>query len=311
MVTVIRVVALGLVMTLLSSCTFMRAITFQSDPQSFKKENSKVTIQYYRSNACKEGASKEEVAPLLAAALVTIAIDIASSEIQNYLEKKKKEFTASYSGTINAPSYYGRVKEKEYSAIAFNCLRVMRTIKDGDKPEVTAFDWIATLVPNDSGTALAIRTDTIKLDRAAARTDQSSRKIDVSVEVKIDATTLNDKGDIVTSTIADKTLAFQGMKIEEPTTQVVTSSWFPAIPRSQAEMARCDALQPAASACKGVSPVSISVLVTEVGSGGDTFGDLSKQIGDNKKTLEDAVNKAVTNALTPQSSGGSSKGGTN
>ena len=120
---------------------------------------------------------------------------------------------------------------------------------------------------------------------------------------------------VSTTTIADKTLAYQGLVITpegknpavDPMAKNVTTSWFPAFPRSDSEIKRCNAL---GSDCSGVTALSIAVLVTEVGSGGDAFGTFGKEIDDNKKTLNDAISKAITDALTPKSggsSGGSSK----
>lgn len=312
----LRLLAVTVVAVSLSGCAFARAVTFRSDPQSFKAENPTVTLTYYRpqpGRPCTDGPPLEEaaVAGVLAPLVARFAVDFAIDQIQGYLDKKKKEFTATYNASINAPYYYGRVAANDYSRLAFTCLLLTRTVADGAGPSADALRWVATLVPNDAGTAVRVETNVLQLQRAAARTDRKTRKVDVSIAVKIDATTLTDKGDITTSTVVDKTLAFAGVKLEDAG-RTATSSWFPAIPRTRAEMVRCEEQHapgtPADSRCRGISAVTLSVLVTEVGSGGTAFGDLSKQIGDNRKTIEDTLGKALSDALTPAASGGTSKG---
>ena len=49
--------------------------------------------------------------------------------------------------------------------------------------------------------------------------------------------------------------------------------------------------------------MTFTVSVTETGSGGDTFGNLAKEVSDNQKTVNDSLNSL----LSPKSSGGSTK----
>jgi hypothetical protein len=312
----------GMVLMTSAGCAFFRTVTFQSDDMSFQREGSKAKLELYGSDApeaCKDGPQRAKAIPLLLAPLAgQFLLHLAESEIQGFLEKKKKEFTANYTAMVSAPYYYQKALTDQdlregltaYSKGTFNCLRLQRTIR-ADGQEVVAFRWVGALVWNTSTTSLKVETEALEISRAAARTDKGSRKIDVTIEVKIDSTTHNERGDGITTTLADKTLAFPGAIIGETyplgtdDTKVGTSSWFPEIPKGQQEIDRCGLL----TACLGVTALNVSVMVAEVGSGGDSFGELGKQIDDNKKTMEDAVSKAI-DALTSKSSGGSSPGST-
>jgi len=305
----------GSVLTILlvgsqAGCTLFDVLTFQSDEMSFQRTNSRATIEVYRGDAPDNCKQTKKVAAAFVAPAATYFLQMMETKIQSYLDRKKKEFTANYNAIFNAPYYYDKgdeaaIKEGHdpYIEPAFNCIKLQRTVLKDGKEEV-ALVWVGNLLRNESGTALQIRTEDLGFNQAAARTDKSNRMVDLSIEVKIDATILNDRNEIQTTTVADKTLAFPGSKIRGIKLETKPeSSWFPAIPRSQKEIDRCEK-----TSCKGVSALTISVLVTEIGSGGDAFGELSKQIGDNKKTLEDTVNKALTNALSPKPTGGTSQG---
>jgi len=61
------------------------------------------------------------------------------------------------------------------------------------------------------------------------------------------------------------------------------SSWMANVPISRAESDRCRA-----TSCPGVTALTVAVQVTEIGTGGDAYGTLGKQVDDNKKTWEDA-----------------------
>ena len=322
MIAILRTSSLLVALSILSGCTLFKVITFQSAETSFQREDSEASLKFIAKGEGKTcldtlipKPAKEEkfegfIPPVIVGAIAGVALNMAASEIEGYLAGKQKEFKASYNASKNLPSFY--LKSNHFKPNGYNCLGLWRTVKRaGQSEREAAFEWIAVLSPNDSGTALQIKTESIMLRFAAARTGSKSRKVDVTVEVKIDATTLNDKGDTVTTTIADKVLAYPGLTIPEsiealatPTASSVESSWFPAIPLSQKEIEKCNALH---ANCAGASPVNVSVLVTETGSGGDDIGDLGKEIGDNKKTLSDAVSKAITDALTPKASSGSSK----
>jgi hypothetical protein len=336
----VRLAIISSVTIALGGCTFFRAATFQSDDKtSFKREGSRATLEVYaRGNPenCKDGPPQLQVEvptafpAAIAGAAATVVLNVAETEIAGYLVKKQKEFTATYNAMVNVGGYYSRSEPTDlaieranqklgsatalkYSQASFNCLRLTRTIGEQEAP-TEALVWVGSLIPNDSGTALMLKTDSITLKRAAARTDKATRQVDVSVEIKIDATTLNEKGEIVTSTIANKVLAYPRLitpgdetATVQPVVRDVSSSWFAAVPRSQKEIDKCESLQEASPPCGGVSPVTVSLLVTEVGSGGETFGNLAKQIDDNKKTLNDAVATVVKEALTEKGGSGSSK----
>jgi hypothetical protein len=295
----------------LTGCAFISAVTFKPDEKtSFKRDGSKAHVDVLNQEKCRPLIATEFIPPAVIAAVAAIGLNIAESEIEDYLDKKKKEFTAAYGAMENVGAFYHRSTQGAYDEQDFKCIEITRTFKSSTNLEPIAFQWIGELVPNDSRTAYFIRTVSLQLNQAAAKTDMASRKVDVSVEVKIDATTIGDKEEISTATVADKTLAYQGLVITpekqaavvDPAVKEVTSSWFPAFPRSDSEIKRCTAL---GKNCKGVTALNIAILVTEVGSGGDAFGTLGKQIDDNKKTLNDAISKAITDALTPKSGGSS------
>ncbi len=205
------------------------------------------------------------------------------------------------------PAFYlkGTNAAEPYDSFAFRCLNLKRTVKTSKGTDPTAFQWIGSLEPNPSGTAWQIKTEAVRLVKAAARTDKTTKKVDVSIEIKIEATTLNDKDETSTTMVADKTLVFPGLVIDKETDPKklaermhISSAWFPSVPRSKTEQARCTAVK----GCSGVSSLTITALVTEVGSGGDTFGAASKAVSDNSK----AVNDAIAQALGGKSSGGTS-----
>ncbi|MDF0673335.1 MAG: hypothetical protein P0120_03180 [Nitrospira sp.] len=323
-----RVICLLIAISLLPGCTLWDVMTFSSDANSYAIHNSQAQLVVFEGSdmtKCddldkQEGAGFAAAAPMIAAGAVAV-FNYAASELSSYLSKKKKEFSFQYNTKVNLPEFYLKDRgSKQYTKPAYNCLRLIRIIDDkttdsssANKKTKRAFVWRAALIPNESGTALKIDTIDTKLSLAGARTDSASRKIDVSVEIKIDATTYNKQGDIVTTTIADKTLSYPGMTTPELNKEAtfvastVESSWFPPIPRSDAEIQKCEAIHSSGGECRGVSAITISALVTETGSGGDDFGTLGKQIDDNKKTLADALSTTITNALKPPASSGSSK----
>jgi hypothetical protein len=303
MIRIPRVVGALVICGLCASCTLYRAATFKSDPRSFKQDSveTQLIVTTDDNGVCRP--DKEAVAAIAAA--VGVFLNIAESEIQSYLDAKKKEFTATYTAQNNLDPYYSG--KPDYNTLGFDCMSLVRTIKNGDST-TPAFAWLGSLKPNSSGTAWKIHTENVNLYWAAARTSKDSQKVDVSLEIKIKATTLDDKGSTSTTTVADETLKFPGLKISaqgtSPTdvkTMNVESAWFPAIPRSQKEIDRCKVIEK----CDGVSSVTVTVQVTETGSGGDSFGNLSKEVSDNAKSFNDAVNQALGGKA--QSSGGTSK----
>ena len=193
--------ALGLLV--LAGCTLYRAVTLESDDAtSFKRNSQKVTVETFDPQHCpytKTARLHQEqlLLPVLAGAaagIATLGLNVAESEIDSFIAKKQKEFTATYSGQLNLPYYYIRGTDNSFQNPTLTCLRLTRTINDpATKKDVVAFEWVGKLVPNDSGTALSIQTVALNLNRAAARTDAKTRKVDITVEVKADATYLNDK----------------------------------------------------------------------------------------------------------------------
>jgi hypothetical protein len=260
----------------LSGCAFVRAVTFQSDTDySYQREGSRVELRLFDSKLGKscedtvlEPAKKPGdvrtsmvAAPLIAAG-VGIALNVAESEIQAYLARRAKEFSAAYNASVNVPFFYERRNDGTYAPV-FDCLWLTRTVKQ-DGQDVKALDWFGRLVTNPSRTAARLETEAVRLHRAAARTDAATRKVDVTVAVKIDATTLvNAQGKIATATVADKILAYPGLTTlgdsvppagtppPPPMKRTVESSWFPSVQRTAAETKACDD-----TACKGVSALS-------------------------------------------------------
>jgi hypothetical protein len=298
---------------LLVGCSLWRAATFRSHDRSYKQETQSSTLKVFDADDC---AQSSEAAAAVAAA-VGIVASIAESEMASYLAAKQKEFTASYTAQSNVDPYYIQTKKDDkhaYTTVAFHCLNLTRSIQNkdstGQKTE-PAFVWTGRMVPNASGSAWKLKTEAVALRWAAARTSKDSGKVDVSVELKMEVTALNDKGETATTTVADKTLKFPGLKIDATADgrvvakdMNVESSWFPAVPRSQKEIDQCEAL---GAGCNGVSSITITASVTETGSGGDAFGTLGKEISDNSKSFNDALSQAL-GGKSQSSTGGSSKG---
>lgn len=311
----VHATAIALLALTTQGCTLWKVLTFSHHPNSLKTEGAKLHFQVFhrQDNNCTEGPviRTDFVPAVLMAAGVGVLVNVLESELTSYLTAKQKEFTATYSANVTLPYFYPKGAPSP-----FNCLRVTRTFEveeNGTKAEKDAMVWAGIFQPNDSGTALRVKTQRLRLLAAAARTGKNEGSVDLSLEIKIDAVAMNDKREIVSTTIADKVLKFPKFTIGSDMTfldqedwsaqKAGTSSWFPALPRSTAEETKCDGL---GNSCHGVTPVTIAVSWTEVGSGGDSFGALGKEIDDNKKTLNDAISKTITDALTPPS-GGSSK----
>jgi hypothetical protein len=326
----LRPLTLLLILIPLSGCTFFKTVFFSSSDESFVRKDSEVKLEVFAGTdpkKCDDTVKPPEAAALavpLIAAATQIAVNIAASELEAYLAEKQKEFTYSFSGTLNRPYYYVRsskphTNDKDasihYKNPFYNCLKLTRRVPtptEADKNKTdTVFEWTAGLVPSEAGTALKIKTIDLKVAKGGARTGKEN-KIDLKIVVKIDATTHNEKGEITTTTVADKTLAYPEVVLGDNSTPVkfkdVESTWFTPIPRSKIEAEKCDEMYTHDNTtCPGISPISVSLAVTETGSGSAAFGDLAKEVSDNKKTLGDALNKAISDALKPASSSGSSK----
>ena len=187
-------VALALASALLCGCTFWRALTFQSDPNSYQRAGTHADLTVKPLPASRDCTAPIEAAALVAAAVGVIA-SIAESEVQSYLTQKQKEFTATYNGQSNVSFFYGEDPgaKGKYHQIQAQCMTLVRSIDVAGKRE-SAFQWVGRLIGNDSGTAWKIHTDAVLLKKAAARTDRSSHKVDVKLEVKIEAMTVDEKG---------------------------------------------------------------------------------------------------------------------
>jgi hypothetical protein len=335
---------LVLAMPILSGCTFFNVLFFSADENSFQLKGSKATIEVFHDSggACPSTEKEFIAAAPVFAALAQVAVNVAASEIDAYLAKKQKEFNASYKATVNLPGLYELELHRASAGQPFNvkkitnharCIMIKRTFEEGvsaepiseeeAKKHKLAFWWAGQLLDVESGSASKFRTDKIMLRRAAAKTDSSTRKVDVTVELKIDAITTNDKGEAASTATADKILTFPGLTTPErkkdaqplafPTAETGKgsnssgeSSWFPRVPYSQKDIDRCVGKAGAAdlnTKCL-VVPVTISFLVTEAGSGSSDFGDLAKEIDDNKKTLGDALNKALADGINKKASSG-------
>jgi hypothetical protein len=308
----------------LSGCAVIKAATFRGDDAtSHKIDGSQVTLQTFFQadpaacvNGPPQGQQERFIPAAIAVGIATVAISAIENSVDTYLANKQKEFTYQYGANANQPYYYARSASSfaPYTVISVNCIRLTRYIKEGDQPNYPAFIWTASMEPTSSGSGLEIKTRQLRLARAGALTDEKTRKVDISVEVKIDATTINDNGQGVTTNVADKTLAYQGVQTpgqtasavsDWPMPHLIETSWFPAIPRGQKEITQCNALP--IDSCGGVSAINIGVQVTETGSGATTFADATKQFDDNKSSVNSAVTSLINSALTPQTSAGSSK----
>jgi hypothetical protein len=307
----------------LVGCELYRALSFEGDEvTSYKKADAAATINVSNDAYC--GAEEQKViAPALAAAAVGIALNLAESEIQGYLDRKKQQFTATDNASASGPAEYARTAlgGRGLSA-SFDCVHLIRSITEkgerGDEP-VLAFETYVRIETAPGGQAQRLVPRSLTLARAAALTDRQSRKVDTSVEIKIDAIAGGEKI-IEKVAVADQTLKFAGLqtpggengkpnpsktiydcdaaiqatKDAKRCRNLPRSSWFPAIPKTAQDMSRCTK----DPTCKGITPFTVSALVTETGSGGDDFGTLSKDIDDNKKTLNDAITSTIKDALT-------------
>lgn len=290
----------------LSGCALFKAATFQGDDAtSFQREGSKVRLEVYAAKSaadCEKDESRRAQAEALPAALIAavveVGLNLGTAAVQDYLDQKKKEFTAVYTASVSVPFYY----PKDPSGPSpFNCIRLQRTLPTakGDARQL-AFEWVGAIETTPSASAQRISTVGLRLARAAARTDRATRQVDVSVEVKVDAILLDKDGQPTSVSVTDKVLAYPSLVTPGDTGVPVSwskpdvaSSWFPAIPVSAKEAVACAA----AASCKGVTAVTVFAQVTEVGTGGDDFGNLSKQIDDNKKTAIDAIVQFVSDKL--------------
>jgi hypothetical protein len=297
-----RIIA-GVIAASLSGCAFMRAATFTGDANSYKNDKAKVELALgtpSKGRSCADGPPtrgpyKSVVPAAIVTAAVAVALNLAESAIDSYVESKKKQFTRSYGAVVDADFYYD--KKAGYNP-SFSCIWLARDV-DG-RP---AFRFYATLQSSSSDAALRIEPVYVQLLQAAALTDAASRAVDLQIEVKIDAVTSGEKG-IASVNVMDKIIRLPAFKIgsekrgdgEAGSAGLEASSWSPNIPRSELEERSCDAQ----SACLGITALSVGVGVTETGSGADAFGTLGKALDDNKKTLNDAIGQAVKDALTQQ-----------
>jgi uncharacterized protein YceK len=255
-----------------SGCSFVRTVTFSSADNSYQNEGSKANLEVFSENQEGNPCAPEMLPTALIAAAGGIILNVAESEIQGYIDEKKQEFTANYSRNGN---FYNTADDE------LNCLRIQRTVKGKDGRDKVAFEWLASIVSDKEKGVSYLHTESIYLNKSAARTDSDSQKLDVSIEVKFDVTAKNEKGIVATRTLADKTLNYPGLELKNAvdTERNKDSSFFPIIPKNSA--------------------VNVAVKVTEVGTGGDDFGTLGKQIDDNKKSWNDAIEKYMSEALTP------------
>lgn len=280
---------LPILIVFISGCTFIRAVTFNEyEGYSHQIKGSNASLDVYISsekNPCRpdQTGQKMAVAAIAAAAAVTIAINIAESEIASYLEKKQKEFTANYSANVNL-AYDAKDPPV--------CLRLTRYIEGDEDPVLT---WIGSLVTEEHGDdktnkALQIKTVALELKKSAALTDEESKSIDLEIETKLDVLAKNEKNVQKLETTAHKVLSYSGLKIGNSINCIDKSS-------KKDNEKYCEIMTSWIPSIKEGSFVNIAVKATETGSGGDSFGALGKQIDDNKKTFNDAVSEIITEAL--------------
>ena len=171
----------------LVGCELYRALSFEGDEvTSYKKADAAATINVSNDAYC--GAEEQKViAPALAAAAVGIALNLAESEIQGYLDRKKQQFTATYNASASGPAAYARTAlgGRGLSA-SFDCVHLIISITEkgerGDEP-VLAFETYVRIETAPGGQAQRLVPRSLTLARAAALTDRQSRKVDTSVEI--------------------------------------------------------------------------------------------------------------------------------
>lgn len=340
--SVLRAITLGGVALSLSGCQFVRAVTFTSDDvTSFQRAGSEARIDVYPATGdCLAGPPNAEAmaafGPGLAAAAAVIALNVTEGEIQGYLDRKQKEFVATYAAATSVDAFYRR--RANYVA-GFNCIRIRRSVEpsneklDGsllDDGRPLAMELVVRIVPSPNRLALKLRPERVQLIRAAARTDNDGKDIEISARIKIDAIARNEKGVTTAVTVVDKVLTLPDLHTtgdrNRPFTVVSTetqacrekspgdkigegadqyecrvlreSSWFEAVPQSALDVNECGPADDRKITCLGVTPATFAVSVTETGSGADTFGDASKVIDDNKSAFNDAIRDAIKDALT-------------
>ena len=97
---------------------------------------------------------------------------------------------------------------------SFDCVHLIRSITEkgerGDEP-VLAFETYVRIETAPGGQAQRLVPRSLTLARAAALTDRQSRKVDTSVEIKIDAIAGGEKI-IEKVAVADQTLKFAGLQ---------------------------------------------------------------------------------------------------
>ena len=263
------------------------------------------------------------------AALVGVVLNLAEGEVGTYIDNKKKQFSASYSATLSSSPGDGAFekgsdistsKQKAYIyEPEFDCIHVYRTVKEKDNPKAPAFDAYVAIETDKSGISQRLVPRSVKLSRAAALTDNSTRKVDVSLELKIVALSAGEKGP-TNATVVDQVINYPGLLTpggnagitndaahiyacppekpnDEGCKRFVGSGWYPGIPKVQADIDRCNK----DAGCKGVTQYQVSALVTETGSGADAFGTLGTTIDGNKAGLNSALTDYIKTLLTPAS----------
>jgi hypothetical protein len=316
-----RAVLACLLIIAVAGCEFTQVVFFSGDrATSYKREGATVTVQAFDDESC--GSQRPTaLAPALAAAAVGVLLNLAESAIDTYLANKKKQFTATYSAVAASDSNSGAfIKQAEFAP--FDCVHIRRTVKENNSDQ-TAFEAYFALISDAGGTSQRLVPRSITLARAAALTDSSTKKVDVSVEVKIDVVSVGGKG-ATRITIVDQVMDFPTLTTPgagadgapNPPTTVYDcdaaiagspcqhfngSGWVPAIPKSSTtEINRCKN----DPKCKGVTPFYVAVSVTETGSGADAFGTLAADIDGNKNSVNSAITSYIQTLLTPTTSGG-------
>lgn len=281
--SVLYSLALVLLAVSMSGCEFMRAVTFTSDDvTSFQRAGSRARLEVYPSadGDCLAGPEDTKTMAAIEAGLISagavIALNVIEGEIKSYLDKKKSEFTATYATAESIDAFYPR---KAAYRMGFDCIRFRRSLdKDDTQPpfmdddRLLAMELVVRMVPSPNQTAMKLRPERLTLVRAAARTDQESKGIEITVQIKLDAVATNEKGVAAVVTVADKVLGIPdlhttgdrkkaftvlGMQTpgcikQKPGYKVVTkdgeaecrdlreTSWFEAVPKSDIDIKKCD-----------------------------------------------------------------------
>ncbi len=321
-------VILGLVLLLtglLGGCAFLQAVSFQRHELSLVPPDE-VTVELLskkvgeRSSGtdaekkCGYGATGPSsirpetkiLGPIAAAAIVagaTWTLNIVGDELAAYLDKKQKEFKRTFQAQVHTDWFLK--KAGDGYDLAFDCIVLSQKTRDKE----AGFDFAARFLPardtTGTKTALRIVPSYYSLTRSTASTAKDIARVDVTVQIIVDAVATSEK-DKSLITIADRTVSLLGVELPDPPqgetdavspkiveakdlyAEKASSTWF-GVPSAAIDQDRCKK----DTSCKGILPASVTVIVTETGTGSPDYGTASKEVGDTTKALSDGISKII------------------